>query len=80
MAILAGVTQLNKSRVSDVMSNKILKECKKKQSGSRKAANCKSFEALFEVFYSDRESITLLNFLSLRVKLSKFRLLSGSWR
>lgn len=34
MAILAGVTQLNKSGVSDVMSNKILKGRKKKQSES----------------------------------------------
>lgn len=50
---------------------------KKKESGSRKPVNCKSFEALFEVFCSDRESITLLNFLSLRVNLGKFSLLSG---
>lgn len=62
MAILAGVTQLNKFRVSAVMSNQILKERKKKQCGSRKSVNHKSFEAPFEVFCDDRESITLLNF------------------
>lgn len=49
MAILVGVTQLNKSGVSDVMSNKILKEWRKKkeQCGSRRPVNRTPFEAFF---------------------------------